>query len=88
LNNEKFIDGEFFLMSESKSFTPPISEIYYEFYENKKELIEYLKTKSENLQCIVSKLNYENHVNFGDTQNPKLSDYADNIDTIKFLLTN
>ena len=75
-------------MSESKSFTPPISEIYYEFYENKKELIKYLKTKSDNLQCIVSNLKYENHVNFGDTQNPKLSDYADNIDTIKFLLTN
>tara|TARA_B100001027_G_scaffold96660_1_gene66354 strand:+ start:1133 stop:2173 length:1041 start_codon:yes stop_codon:yes gene_type:complete len=88
LNNEKFIDGNFFLMSESKRFTPPISEIYYEFYDNKKELIEYLKTKSENLQCIVSNSIYENHVNFGDTQNPKLSDYADNIDTIKFLLTN
>ena len=88
LNNEKFIDGKFFLMSESKSFTPPISEIYYEFYENEKELIEYLKTKSENLQCIVSNSISENHVNFGDTQNPKLSDYADNIDTIKFLLTN
>jgi len=88
LNNEKFIDGRFFLMSESKRLTPPISEIYYEFYENKKELIEYLKTKSENLQCIVSKSISKNHVNFGDTQNPKLSDYADNIDTIKFLLTN
>ena len=88
LNNEKFIDGKFFLMSESKRFTPPISEIYYEFYENKKELIKYLKTKSENLQCIVSNSISENHVNFGDTQNPKLSDYADNIDTLKFLLTN
>ena len=76
-----------FLMSESKVL-PPISEIYYEFYENEKELIEYLKTKSENLQCIVSNSISENHVNFGDTQNPKLSDYADNIDTIKFLLTN
>ena len=75
-------------MSESKRFTPPISEIYYEFYENEKELIEYIKTKSDNLQCIVSNSISENHVNFGDTQNPKLSDYADNIDTIKFLLTN
>ena len=88
LNNEKFIDGKFFLMSESKRFTPPISEIYYEFYENKKELIKYLKTKSENLQCIVSNSICKNHVNFGDTQNPKLFDYADNIDTLKFLLTN
>ena len=88
LNNEKFIDGEFFLMSKSKKFTPPISEIYYEFYSNKKDLIKYLKTQSNNLQCIVSNSIYENHVNFGETQNPMLSDYADNIDTIKFLLTN
>ena len=88
LNNEEFTDGDFFLMSKSKKFTPPISEIYYEFYNNKKELIKYLKTKSENLQCIVSNSICENHVNFGETQNPMLSDYADNIDTIKFLLTN
>ena len=88
MNNEKFIDSEFFLMSESKKFTPPISEIYYEFYSNKKDLIKYLKTQSENLQCIVSNSICENHVNFGETQNPMLSDYADNIDTIKFLLTN
>ena len=88
LNNEKFIDGEFFLMSKSKKFTPPISEIYYEFYSNKKDLIKYLKTQSNNLQCIVSNSICENHVNFGETQNPMLSDYADNIDTIKFLLTN
>ena len=88
MNNEKFIDGDFFLMSKSKKFTPPISEIYYEFYENKKELIKYLKTQSESLQCIVSNSICENHVNFGETQNPKFLDYADNVDTIKFLLTN
>ena len=40
------------------------------------------------LQCVVSNIDIYNSVSFGKTQAPDLEDYADNIDTIDFLLKN
>jgi hypothetical protein len=36
----------------------------------------------ENIQCVVGK----NSVPFGEVQCPRIDDYADGVDTIKFLL--
>ena len=46
-----------------------------------------LKTDAEQIQCIVSKDSIENGIPFGKTQKPELWDYADNVDTIAFLLS-
>ena len=37
-------------------------------------------------QCIVSNENIKNFIEFGKTQSPELTDYADGVDTIDFLL--
>jgi len=87
MNNENFIDGDFFILSESTHLTPPISVIYFEYYKNRVEIDGIIKNNRDNLQCIVSGLDIEDSTNFGEAQNPKLDQYADNIDTIDFLLT-
>jgi len=46
-----------------------------------------LQQDQEQIQCIVSNDLIENSVPFGLTQKPNLWDYADNVDTIKFLIT-
>jgi hypothetical protein len=46
-----------------------------------------LQQDQEQIQCIVSNDLIENSVPFGQTQKPKLWDFADNIDTINFLIT-
>jgi hypothetical protein len=45
-----------------------------------------LAEKADQIQCIVSgdKLNIDT-VAFGDSQKPKLWDYADGVDTVSFL---
>ena len=40
---------------------------------------------ADQIQCIVSKDLIPNSVAFGQTQQPKLWDYADNVDTLAFL---
>ena len=40
---------------------------------------------ADQIQCIVSKNLIENSIVFGQTQQPKLWDYADNLDTLAFL---
>ncbi|RZP08887.1 MAG: acyl-CoA reductase, partial [Flavobacteriales bacterium] len=41
---------------------------------------------SGKIQCIVSNENIENFIEFGKTQSPELTDYADGVDTFDFLL--
>ena len=49
-------------------------------------LVKKLQMESEQIQCIACNENVVDFVKLGQTQHPKLWDYADNIDTIKFLL--
>ena len=87
MNSEKFIDGNYFILSESEDFAPPISVIYYEFYEQINDVKDKIKSSKDKIQCIVSKLDIEKSIDFGEAQKPKLNQYADNVDTLKFLLT-
>jgi hypothetical protein len=59
--------------------------VFYEFYDNLEELNSRLLTEAEQIQCIVSNCYTQNSVAFGQTQQPNLWDYADNVDTLAFL---
>ncbi|UFH35288.1 acyl-CoA reductase [Flavobacterium acetivorans] len=87
MSNFKLLDNGFLTIKEDKSHASPISSVFYEFYENIEDIQNRLQTEKEQIQCIVSAGLIDNSVDFGQTQNPKLWDYADNIDTISFLLT-
>ena len=87
MNGELFIDGDYFLMKQSKEYAPPISVIYYDFYNEILEVEEAIKVNKNQIQCIVTNLQIENSIKFGEAQKPKLYQYADDIDTLDFLLT-
>ncbi|UFH46114.1 acyl-CoA reductase [Flavobacterium galactosidilyticum] len=87
MSNFKLLDNGFLTLKEDKSHASPISSVFYENYETVSELQKRLEAESEQIQCIVSDNLIENSVDFGQTQKPALWNYADNIDTISFLLT-
>ena len=87
MNNEVFTDCDYFLMSQSKEINPPISVIYYDYYDNLYQVCDLIKEKRNQIQCIVTNLQINNSLRFGEAQDPKLDQYADNSDTINFLLT-
>jgi hypothetical protein len=87
MSNFKLLDNGFLTLKEDPSYASPISSVFYEFYENIDDLQTRLEKDTEQIQCIVSKDLIQNSISFGQTQNPQLWDYADNIDTITFLLT-
>ena len=87
MSNFKLLDNGFLTLKEDNSHASPISSVFYEFYDNLEDLQIRLASESEQIQCIVSNNLIENSIDFGQTQNPKLWDYADNTDTISFLLT-
>ena len=86
MSNFKLLDNGFLTIKEDSSYASPISSVFYEFYENLEDLKNRLEAESEQIQCIVSNNLVKNSIPFGKTQTPQLWDYADNIDTISFLL--
>jgi hypothetical protein len=85
MSNYKLLDNGFLTLREDVSYSSPISSVFYEFYEDVASLKNRLQTEHEQIQCIVSNQLTENSILFGQTQQPKLWDYADNVDTLAFL---
>ncbi len=82
----KLLDNGFLILKEDKSYSSPISSLFYEHYEHYDDLKNKFITDDEHIQCIVNYPESIKNVEFGNTQTPHLSDYADGIDTIDFLL--
>lgn len=87
MSNFKLLDNGFLTLKEDKSHASPISSVFYENYQTVADLEKRLESESEQIQCIVSDNLIEKSIKFGETQKPALWNYADNIDTISFLLT-
>lgn len=86
MSNFKLLDNGFLTLKEDVSHASPISSVFYEKYENLEDLKQRLQAENEQIQCIVSNNLIEKSIPFGKTQTPELWDYADNVDTISFLL--
>lgn len=80
LNGKFYMTNESIILLENSAIFSPISQLNYEFYTDKNEVVEALKSM-EDLQCTVG----HRYTPFGQAQIPSLSDYADGIDTINFL---
>ncbi len=81
-----FLDNGFFMLKEDIGYSSPIASCFYERYSSKNELLQRLKQDHELIQCVVSKGLIETEIAFGKSQQPQLWDYADNINTLDFLL--
>ena len=80
LNNQYYMTNDSIILIENESSFSPISQLHYQYYTNEQEVRARL-SDDENIQCIVSKKD----IGFGGAQYPQVCDYADGIDTMKFL---
>lgn len=86
-SNPTLLDNNFLLLKEDATYSSPIGVLFYEFYDDIKELNKKLESEAEQLQCIVSNsIEIKNALPFGKAQCPTLNDYADGVDTMKFLI--
>ncbi len=82
----EMLENGFLMIKEDASYTSPIATVFYEHYESVAQLKEKLENDKNNIQCIVASGFTDSEIAFGNTQRPELWDYADNVDTIAFLL--
>jgi len=88
MNLDKHLANDFIIVKEDDSLHSRLATVHYSFYENETEIQDYIIENNEALQAVVSQENNNwKSVPFGKAQQPTLSDYADNIDTIQFLLS-
>lgn len=97
----KLLDNEFLIIKEeTNSYASPIASLGYSYYSTEQQVADEIKSNAGDLQCVVANdsmqeklepivknLQAPQLVDFGKTQKPALSDYADGVDTMQFLLT-
>jgi len=84
MNNIKFFEDRHIILKEDINYSSPISVVYYERYKDIEFILSKLKADTDKIQVIIANIS-EKFIKFGKAQKPDLNDYADNIDTIKFL---
>lgn len=78
----------FVILREYPEVYSPISMVNYHYYHSNEDVQNFLKANNEKIQCITGNINnIDNLIELGNTQKPELWDYADNIDTIDFLMS-
>jgi len=81
LNKRYFMSNQSLLLVEDASAFSRIGQLHYEYYKNAEAVRERL-SGDETIQCIVGR----GDVPFGEAQQPGICDFADGVDTVRFLL--
>jgi hypothetical protein len=81
MNQVPFLDNNVFLLKEDKGLHAPLAVIYYDYYSDFDSLTAELNAIQDVLQAVVG----HDFIPFGKAQQPEIDDFADNIDTCKWL---
>jgi len=97
MDGKKFTDNGFLAVIPNPAPSSPIAVLNTEEYENLEKLSARLMEMEEQIQCIVATKKVKEvmakyaaslpFVDIGESQSPSLSDYADGVDVMKFLLS-
>ena len=82
LDRVPFLENGFLLMKEDAALASPVATLFYQRYDAPREAEEHLTAHAPRIQCVVRS---EGGVPFGRAQHPGLADYADGVDTLRFL---
>ena len=81
MGNQNILENGFIILKEDKALHSPVAVLNYEYYDEKESLVLQLEELKEDIQCIVGM----DFIPFGKAQQPNLEDYADGVDTLRFL---
>lgn len=88
VNQDKHLASNFLLVKEKEELFTPVANINYSYYSDLKKLEEKLKINLDDIQCIVSNTKLAlKTIALGSSQEPDVWDYADGVDTMKYLST-
>lgn len=87
LNRDLFWDNNFVMMREENSLFGPLSVINFSYYSTLQEVEQFITEHTHEIQCVVGPADLPNAIPYGTAQKPSLTDYADGVDVMQFLMT-
>jgi hypothetical protein len=88
MNRDPFLENGFLILKEDDGMSSPISVVFHQRYDDINILKKRIDAEKDKIQCVVTKHPaFADKVYFGEAQKPKLWDFADNLDTMNFLLS-
>jgi hypothetical protein len=82
LDGVKFLENGFLLVKEDEALASPMASVFLQRYTDRGAVDYELAAQAESLQCIIG----HHALPFGKAQTPGLADFADGVDTLRFLL--
>jgi hypothetical protein len=87
VNNTAHFDNGFLILKEDAAFASPVAVVHFEYYNQMNDLQNELALHKNLIQCIISiDGQIPDALKPGKSQHPQLWNYADNRDTIRFLM--
>ncbi len=87
LNRVKHYASKSVLVRENEALASAISVVHYQYYTDENHLNDLIIDQRTGIQCVVGDpANRKDVIPFGQAQSPQLHDYADQVDTMDFLL--
>jgi len=81
MGNRYYMNNETLILTENDSPFSPVSQVHYAFYDDRQAVADALRSNPD-VQCVVG----HDHIPLGMAQSPSLTDYADGVDTMAFLM--
>lgn len=82
IEGAEFWDAGAFIMRRGEDFAQSLAVVTLREYLDIEEVKKWIEENTEHIQCVVSRTD----ISFGRAQYPALMDYADGVDTMRFLL--
>ena len=87
LQDKPFQDMSVALLCEDASLHAPPAVVHYRYYPVIGDALQSIEQQRGQIQCVVSRaMNCDNFCIFGHAQRPSLHDYADGVDTMKWIM--
>ncbi len=86
MNLDPHIDSGFVLFKERDSLHAPVGLVNFSYYQDESEVNSWLESLNDEIQCVLSEVGGIHGLSYGEAQKPTLRDYADNVDTLFWLL--
>lgn len=86
VNQQMHYASDFLILKEGEELFTPVANINYRMYSELAQVNDFIEIHKDSIQCIVSNQNLTGkEISFGKTQDPDIFDYADGLDTLKYL---
>jgi hypothetical protein len=82
LEQQPFLDNNFLMVKESEDLHSPVGVLYFGYYHDRSGVDQYLQNNRDKIQCVIG----DGHIPFGYSQRPVITDFADQVNTLHFLV--